>query len=73
MGHPGHRGLVGPRPAGVRVRRSTSFRHAAGVDGVVVDGSHAWLIADPARFGELAISALVDSGALTPRSVAGSA
>jgi len=49
------------------------FRHAAGVDGVVVDGSHAWLIADPARFGELAISALVDSGMLTPRSVAGSA
>ncbi|HUY65830.1 MAG TPA: alpha/beta fold hydrolase [Acidimicrobiales bacterium] len=49
------------------------FRHAAGVDGVVVDGSHAWLIADPTRFGELAISALVDSGALTPRSVAGSA
>jgi hypothetical protein len=26
------------------------------------------LIADPAAFGELAISALVDSGALTPRS-----
>ncbi len=45
------------------------LRHAAGVDGVVVDGAHAWLIADPAGFGELAISALVDSGALTPRSV----
>jgi pimeloyl-ACP methyl ester carboxylesterase len=44
------------------------LRHAAGVDGVVVEGSHAWLIADPARFGELAISALVDSGVLTSRS-----
>jgi pimeloyl-ACP methyl ester carboxylesterase len=41
------------------------LRHAAGVDGVVVDGAHAWLIADPGRFGEVAISALVDSGALT--------
>jgi pimeloyl-ACP methyl ester carboxylesterase len=37
------------------------LRRAAGVDGVVVEGSHAWLIADPAVFGELAISALVDS------------
>jgi pimeloyl-ACP methyl ester carboxylesterase len=44
------------------------LRHAAGVDGVVMDGAHAWLIADPARFGEVAISALVDSGALTPGS-----
>jgi pimeloyl-ACP methyl ester carboxylesterase len=44
------------------------LRRAAGVDGVVVEGAHAWLIADPARFRELAISALVDSGALTPRS-----
>jgi pimeloyl-ACP methyl ester carboxylesterase len=44
------------------------LRHAAGVDGVVVEGTHAWLIADPSRFGELAISALVDSGALTVRS-----
>ena len=44
------------------------LRHAAGVDGVVIEGSHAWLIADPDRFGELAISALVDSGALTARS-----
>ncbi len=44
------------------------LRHAAGVDGVVVEGAHAWLIADPSVFGELAISALVDSGALTPRS-----
>jgi pimeloyl-ACP methyl ester carboxylesterase len=49
------------------------LRHAAGVDGVVVDGAHAWLIADPAAFGELATSALVDSGALTPRSTLGSA
>jgi pimeloyl-ACP methyl ester carboxylesterase len=37
------------------------LRRAAGVDGVVVDGAHAWLIAEPAVFGELAISALVDS------------
>jgi pimeloyl-ACP methyl ester carboxylesterase len=49
------------------------LRRAAGVDGVVVDGAHAWLIADPGAFGELAISALVDSGALTPRSMLGSA
>ncbi len=44
------------------------LRHAAGVDGVVIEGAHAWLIADPRAFRELAISALVDSGALTPRS-----
>jgi pimeloyl-ACP methyl ester carboxylesterase len=44
------------------------LRHAAGVDGVVVDGAHAWLMADPDVFGELAISALVDSGVLTERS-----
>ncbi len=44
------------------------LRRAAGVEGVVVEGAHAWLIADPERFGELAISALVDSGVLTPRS-----
>jgi pimeloyl-ACP methyl ester carboxylesterase len=37
------------------------LRRAAGVEGVVVDGAHAWLIAEPAVFGELAISALVDS------------
>jgi pimeloyl-ACP methyl ester carboxylesterase len=49
------------------------LRRAAGVDGVVVEGPHAWLIADPVRFGELAISALVDSGALTRRSAASSA
>ncbi|HEX3840185.1 MAG TPA: alpha/beta hydrolase [Acidimicrobiales bacterium] len=53
-------GLV-PRAAFDEVRR------AAGVEGVVVDGSHTWLIADPDRFGELAIHALVDSGALTTR------
>ncbi len=46
------------------------LRRAAGVDGVVVEGAHAWLIGDPTRFGELAISALVDSGALTARSAA---
>ncbi len=44
------------------------LRHAAGVDGVVVDGAHSWLIADPDGFRELAISALVDSGVLTSRS-----
>jgi pimeloyl-ACP methyl ester carboxylesterase len=44
------------------------LRRAAGVNGVVVEGAHAWLIADPTAFGELAISALVDSGALTPHS-----
>jgi pimeloyl-ACP methyl ester carboxylesterase len=49
------------------------LRHAAGVEGVVVEGAHAWLIADPATFRELAISALVDSGALTARSVADTA
>jgi len=46
------------------------LRHAAGVEGVVIEGAHAWLIADPRAFRELAISALVDSGALTPRSAA---
>lgn len=44
------------------------LRHAAGVDGVVVEGAHAWLIADPTAFGELAISALVDARAPLPRS-----
>jgi pimeloyl-ACP methyl ester carboxylesterase len=44
------------------------LRHAAGVDGVVVEGAHAWLIADPAVFGELAISALVDSRTQNGRS-----
>ena len=43
------------------------LRRAAGVEGVVVEGSHAWLIADPEGFGQLAIHALVDSGALTSR------
>ena len=39
------------------VPRSTfdDLRRAAGVDGVVVEGAHAWLISDPAAFGELAI------------------
>ncbi len=37
------------------------LRRAAGVEGVVVDGAHAWLIAEPEGFGELAISALVDA------------
>ena len=37
------------------------LRRAAGIDGVVVEGAHAWLIADPEVFGELVISALVDA------------
>jgi hypothetical protein len=45
------------------------LRRAAGVDGIVVEGSHAWLIADPRRFGELAISALVDSGVFVSESM----
>lgn len=49
------------------------FRRAAGVEGVVVEGAHAWLIGNPDRFGELAISALVDSGALTRGSTVSSA
>ena len=37
------------------------LRRAAGIEGVVVEGSHAWLIAEPEVFGELVISALVDA------------
>jgi pimeloyl-ACP methyl ester carboxylesterase len=37
------------------------LRRAAGVQGTVVEGSHAWPIAEPEMFGELAISALVDA------------
>jgi len=37
------------------------MRRAAGNEGVVVEGSHAWLIAEPRVFGELVISALVDA------------
>ena len=37
------------------------LRKAAGVEGTVVEGAHAWLIAEPAVFGELVISALVDA------------
>ena len=43
------------------------LRRAARVEGVVVEGSHAWLIADPEAFGELAISALVDARPETGR------
>ncbi len=43
------------------------LRRAAGVDGIVVEGSHAWLVADPAGFGELAIVALAESGASLER------
>jgi hypothetical protein len=34
------------------------LRGAAGVDGTVVEGSHGWLLARPARFAELAIPLL---------------
>ena len=34
------------------------LRRAAGVEGTVVEGSHGWLLAHPARFGELAIPLL---------------
>jgi pimeloyl-ACP methyl ester carboxylesterase len=34
------------------------LRRAAGVEGTVVEGSHGWLLARPARFGELAIPLL---------------
>jgi pimeloyl-ACP methyl ester carboxylesterase len=37
------------------------LRRAAGVEGVVIEGPHAWPIADPAAFRELVISALVDA------------
>ena len=47
------------------------LRHAAGVEGVVIEGSHAWPIADPSIFRELVISSLVDSGVLTPRLAGG--
>ncbi len=43
------------------------LRRAAGVDGIVFEGSHAWLVADPAGFGELAIMALAESGATLER------
>ncbi len=37
------------------------LRRAAGVEGVVIEGPHAWPIADPGAFRELVISALVDA------------
>ncbi len=40
------------------------LRQAAGVAGTVVPGPHAWLIADPGAFGDVSISALLDSGVL---------
>ncbi len=39
------------------------LRRAAGVDGVVVDGAHAWPIVDPHAFGEQVIGALADARA----------
>jgi pimeloyl-ACP methyl ester carboxylesterase len=35
---------------------------AAGVRGVVVPGNHSWLIADPTRFADVIVRALVDAG-----------
>jgi pimeloyl-ACP methyl ester carboxylesterase len=43
------------------------LRRAARADGVVVEGSHSWLLADPRTFGELATRVLVDSGVLPVR------
>ncbi len=37
---------------------------AAGVEGVVVPGHHNWLIADPARFSDIVLRALVDAGVI---------
>jgi len=38
------------------------LRRAAGVPGLVVEGSHSWLIGDPGHFGDAALFALVDAG-----------
>lgn len=35
---------------------------AAGVEGTVVPGTHSWLIADPDRFADIVLRALVDAG-----------
>lgn len=35
---------------------------AAGVKGQVVDGSHSWLIAEPRRFADIVLRAMVDAG-----------
>ena len=37
---------------------------AAAVHGEVVPGSHSWLIADPRRFGDIVLRAMVDAGAV---------
>ncbi|HMK63191.1 MAG TPA: alpha/beta fold hydrolase [Acidimicrobiales bacterium] len=37
---------------------------AAGVEGEVVPGNHCWLIAEPHRFGDLVLRAVVDAGVL---------
>jgi len=50
-------GLV-PRSAYEELRR------AARAEGVVVEGSHSWLLADPGLFGELAIRMLAEVGVL---------
>ncbi len=42
------------------------LRHAAGTEGTVVEGAHAWLMADPGAFGDLVISALVDGRGRRP-------
>jgi pimeloyl-ACP methyl ester carboxylesterase len=45
---------------------------AAGVEGVVVQGNHSWLIAHPRRFADIVLRAMVEAGAVRPAlSVAG--
>ncbi len=39
-----------------------SMCKSAGVEGVVVPGHHSWLIADPARFCDIVLRALVEAG-----------
>ncbi len=66
----GDRGLVGPRPAGVPSRPSTTCATPPASTAWWSRGPTPGSSPIPARFGELAISALVDSGVLTTRSVA---
>jgi pimeloyl-ACP methyl ester carboxylesterase len=40
----------------------SSMCRAAGIRGVVVPGNHSWLIADPARFADVILRALVEAG-----------
>jgi pimeloyl-ACP methyl ester carboxylesterase len=45
-----------------------AVREAAGVDGRVVEGPHAWLVGDPVPLGEAALHCLVAAGDLPSRS-----